>query len=159
MAMQTLTAVFTSRDGAIAAASELRRRGLSSTVALSPEAATRTGAAQDGTGFRAWLRRLLGSAADRAAYAEALGRGETVLTAVVAAAAVYGALGVLDHHLSTRIDRCQQTWRDTHDDDAWARDGAPHGSHRPRAPTDQASPTRMAHDLPPMRSDGGTGAA
>lgn len=136
MAMHTLTALFEARPVAAAAAADLRRRGLSSDVELSPDLARPGEAAPKGRGFWAWLETLFRAPAERDAYAEAVSRGETVLTAVVAEARVEEAVGLLDRHLSTRVDRRSQTWREVA--------GTGGGSVRLAG---QASLSRIAHEL------------
>lgn len=112
MTMHTLTALFTSRDRAIGAASDLRRRGLSDHVTLSPMIAQAPDAIPARTGFWAWLDILFGDSPDRFAYSDAVSRGEIILTAVVLETRVHETLRVLDHHLSTRVDRWRPSWRD-----------------------------------------------
>lgn len=169
MTMQTLTAVFTSRYGAIAAASELRRRGLSGTVTLSPEVASPS----ETRGFRAWLESLFSTAADKDAYSDSLARGETILTALVGDAGVHEALGVLDHHLSIRADRCRPSSQIAHDREVRSTDGIaagrgapdaafqpvrrqpePEASHPPHRPGDRATLSTMARDLAALPSRG-----
>ncbi len=115
MAMQTITALFDSREYANNAALMLKQAGIpDSDITVSPETAT-LGAPlttdRPATGFWASLEEMFGGTDDHRTYAEGLRRGGTMLTAHIDDQRVDDAVSILEQHGSVDMDEKETSWR------------------------------------------------